>query len=305
MNVLITGGAGFIASHLVDSLLHAGHQVSVVDNLSTGNYDYLPPNAELFQTNILDEQLDRAFMACRPQIVFHHAAQIDVQTSMKKPDFDAMTNIVGTLKVLECCRKYGVKKIVYASSAAVYGVPELLPITEDHRKKPISFYGVSKFSPERYIELFSDLYGLDYTILRYSNVYGIRQDPKGEGGVISSFLSKLLLRENPTIFGDGEQTRDFIYVKDVVSANIAAITKGYRGTYNISCNSQLSVNRLLQLMCSIMDRPFEPQYESPREGDIIHSRLDNTKAIHDLRWRPSHDIESGLTETINYYLHRS
>ena len=301
MKILVTGGAGFIGSNIVDVLIEQGHEVSVVDNLSTGNKQNLNPQAKFFQADITDPEVVHVFEQSRPEIVIHHAAQIDVQTSLHNPLLDAKINIIGTINLLEQCKRFGVRKIIYASSAAVYGPPEYLGVDEIHPLQPISFYGISKHTPEHYIQVYSELCGLDYTIFRYCNVYGIRQDPKGEGGVICIFLSKLLGGETPTIFGDGEQTRDFIYVKDIVAANIAALTHGSRTLFNISCDQQISVNELLQKMCIIMGKDFSPKYASVRQGDIEHSRLTNYKAIEQLKWQPKYSIEQGLKETYFYY----
>ncbi|WNQ10274.1 NAD-dependent epimerase/dehydratase family protein [Paenibacillus aurantius] len=301
MNVLVTGGAGFIASHLVDELIALGHAVHVVDNLSTGREENLNPHAVLHRMDIRDDRLADVFREVKPEAVFHHAAQIDVQTSLKQPLLDAEINILGTIAILEQCRDYGVRKLIYASSAAVYGTPDYLGVDEKHPVRPLSFYGISKHTPEHYIQAFAALCGLDYTILRYANVYGIRQDPKGEGGVISIFVDKLLRGERPLIFGNGEQTRDFIYVKDIVRANLAALTQGSGGLYNVSWNEQTSVNRLLDVMCGLSGRDFNPVYGPARPGDIEHSRLDNQAALDGLGWKPVYPLEEGLKETLAYY----
>ncbi|OXM88406.1 NAD-dependent epimerase/dehydratase family protein [Paenibacillus rigui] len=301
MNVLVTGGAGFIASHIVDRLVELGHQVSIIDNFSNGDPKHINKQASLYNISILDEEIDDIFEKIKPEVVIHHAAQIDVQTSIRQPDLDAGINILGTIKLLKQCKFKGVRKIIYASSAAVYGTPEYLPVDEKHQVKPLSYYGVSKHTPEHYIEVFSLLYGMDYTILRYANVYGIRQDPKGEGGVISTFMDSFLVGRSPVVFGDGEQTRDFIYVKDVVEANIAALEKGSRGIFNISCNIQTTINELLQKFSMLSGKSFKPIYHSPRMGDIVHSYLDNSLAMKELGWKPIYSLEDGLKETFEYY----
>lgn len=301
MNFVVTGGAGFIGSHIVDALIDSGHRVHVVDNLTTGRRENVNPKAIFHLIDITGDQLGAVFEQAKPDMVIHHAAQIDVQTSMERPLLDAKVNILGTLALLEQCREHKVRKLIYASSAAVYGSPEYLGADEGHPLRPISFYGISKQTPEHYIEIFSHLFGIDYTILRYANVYGIRQDPKGEGGVVSVFVDQLLQGQQTVIFGDGEQTRDFIYVKDIVSANLAAVERGSKGIYNISWNKQTSVNNLLKLMSELCGKPFAPRYMPPRVGDIIHSRLDNTAAKEQLGWEPRVTLRSGLRETIEYY----
>ncbi|MBP1156510.1 MULTISPECIES: NAD-dependent epimerase/dehydratase family protein [unclassified Paenibacillus] len=301
MNVMVTGGAGFIGSHIVDALIESGHKVHVIDNMTTGNHEFVNPKAVLHPVDITGDRLGAVFEEAKPDIVIHHAAQIDVQTSINQPLFDAKVNILGTISILEQCREHGVRKLIYASSAAVYGPPDYLGVDEQHPLRPISFYGISKHTPEHYIEAFAQLSGMDYTILRYANVYGIRQDPKGEGGVVSIFVDRLLQGQQTVIFGDGEQTRDFIYVKDIVSANLAAFERGSRGIYNIGWNQQTSVNELLKLMSELCGKPFAPQYMPQRIGDIIHSRLDNTAAKKQLGWEPRFSLRSGLSETIKYY----
>lgn len=301
MNFVVTGGAGFIGSHIVDALIESGHQVHIIDNLTTGNLVNVNPKAIFHPIDITGDQLGAVFEKAKPDIVIHHAAQIDVQTSILQPLLDAKVNILGTLALLEQCREHNVRKLIYASSAAVYGTPEYLGVDERHPLRPISFYGISKHTPEHYIEAFSHLFGFDYTILRYANVYGIRQDPKGEGGVVSIFVDRLLQGQQTVIFGDGEQTRDFIYVKDIVSANLAAVERGSKGIYNIGWNKQTSVNELLKLMSELCGKPFAPQYMPQRVGDILHSRLDNAAAKEQLGWEPLFTLRSGLSETMEYY----
>ncbi|EIW00677.1 LOW QUALITY PROTEIN: nucleoside-diphosphate-sugar epimerase [Thermoanaerobacter siderophilus SR4] len=301
MKVLVTGGAGFIGSHVVDLLIENGYEVVIVDNLSTGKEEFINKKAIFIKKDIIDEDLCEIFEKEKPDYVIHQAAQIDVQKSIDNSVFDAKGNVLGTVNLLECCRKSGVKKIVYASSAAVYGNPEYLPIDEKHKVNPISYYGISKHTAEHYFEVYRQLYGLKYTILRYANVYGIRQDPKGEGGVISIFTDKMLKGERPIIFGDGNQTRDFVYVKDVVKANLLALERGDNEVVNISTNKPTSINELVEMMNKIMNTSLEPVYTEPRKGDIVHSYLDNKKALEVLGWKPEYSLEEGLKETIEYY----
>ncbi|TCO60242.1 SDR family oxidoreductase [Caldanaerobacter subterraneus] len=301
MKVLVTGGAGFIGSHIVDLLIENGYEVVIVDNLSTGKEEFINKKAIFRKKDITDEDLYKIFEKEKPDYVIHQAAQIDVQKSIDNPVFDAKVNILGTVNLLEYCRKSGVKKVIYASSAAVYGNPEYLPIDEEHRINPISYYGISKQTPEHYFDVYSQLYGLKYTILRYANVYGVRQDPKGEGGVISIFIDKMLKGERPIIFGDGNQTRDFVYVKDVAKANFLALEKGDNEIVNISTNRTTTINELVYVMNKIMGTSLKPIYTEPRKGDIVHSYLDNKKALDVLGWKPEYSLEDGLRETIEYY----
>ncbi|MEH7301287.1 NAD-dependent epimerase/dehydratase family protein [Neobacillus drentensis] len=300
MKVLVTGGAGFIGSNVVEGLINEGYRTVIVDNLSSGKQEFIHPEAQFYSLNILEDNLQSVFEKERPDAVIHLAAQINVQDSLEKPIQDADVNILGTLKILELCRKYNCK-LIYSSSAAVYGNPIYLPVDERHPINPLSNYGISKYTPEMYIYLFLQLYNLDYTILRYANVYGIRQEPEGEGGVVSIFIKKMLNNEAPIIYGNGEQTRDFIYVKDVVSANLAALKKDSRGVFNISCNKEISINHLVDEINSLLNTKLTPIYKKFKSGDIIHSCLDNQLAMKKLDWLPQFSLREGLKKTIEYY----
>lgn len=302
MKVLVTGGAGFIGSNVVDELIINNHEVCVVDNLLTGKIDNLNNKAVFYKCSITNiDALELIFKIEKPEVVYHFAAQISVQTSLKKPNFDANINIVGTINLLECCRKYKIKKVIYPSSAAVYGNPEYLPIDENHPIEPISFYGISKHTPEHYIKTFCSLYDIKYTIFRYSNVYGTRQDPKGEGGVVSIFIDKFLKNEPPIIFGDGEQIRDFIYVKDIAKANLLALSKGDNEVLNVSTNVPMTVNTLFKIMKKVFNSDVMAAYLEARQGDIFNSYLNNILAREVLGWNVEYDFEDGVRETINYY----
>ena len=302
MRVLVTGGAGFIASHIVDRLVKLNHKVSIVDNLSTGKAVNLNENARFYKCDITNiDELMVVFDLEKPEVVIHHAAQIDIQTSLRKPVFDAKNNIIGTINILECCREFGTRKIIYPSSAAVYGEPKYLPVDEKHEVNPMSFYGISKHTPEHYIKTYALLYGFNYTIFRYANVYGVRQDPKGEGGVVSIFVDKLLNNEAPFIFGNGEQTRDFIYVKDIAEANILALHKGDNEIMNISSNKATSVNELFRVMKNIAGSNLKAIHKDVREGDIEHSYLENGMAKEKLGWKVGFELEDGARETVEYY----
>lgn len=301
MNILVTGGCGFIGSHIVDVLIEDGHNVIVVDNLSTGSIKNLNNKAVFYNIDILSDSLKEVFEKERPEVVYHHAAQINIQYSIQSPSIDANVNIVGTIKVLECMREYNINKIIYASSAAAYGDPKYLPIDEEHEKNPLSFYGISKYTPEYYIDVFSKLYGIKYTILRYANVYGIRQDPKGEGGVVSIFTDMVKEDKSPFIFGTGEQIRDFIYVKDIALANLCVLNKGDNQVFNVSTCLPTSVNELLKEINNIYGKNIKPIYEDARNGDIFKSILLNHKLIKETGWEPKYDLKQGLKETIDYY----
>lgn len=299
MKVLVTGGVGFIGSHIVDELLEKKYEVVVIDNLITGHESRIPNGVKLIKADIR-ESLDSAFMSEKPDVVIHQAAQVSVANSTLQPLYDADENIMGTINLLNLSVKYNIKKFIFASSAAVYGNPSQLPITENHPPQPISFYGLSKLTAESYIQLFSKFYGLSYAILRYSNVYGMRQDANGEAGVIAIFKEKILSGKNPSIYGDGLQTRDFVFVKDVAKANAAAITYGENGIYNISSNSQVTVLDIIQEFERNSNSHVKPVFCDAREGDIRDSVLSNDKARSELKWSPEDTIRSGLKKTIDH-----
>ncbi|MFS8512490.1 MAG: SDR family oxidoreductase [Planifilum fulgidum] len=302
MKVMVTGGAGFIGSHIVDRLIELGHDVIILDNLSTGKKAFIHPGASFYQVDLRDRRLGEILEAERPEAVIHQAAQIDVPTSVKDPLFDAETNILGTLQLLEACRRSGVRKIVYASSAAVYGEPVFLPIDEEHPVDPLSNYGISKYTPECYLKVYKQLYGLDYTILRYANVYGIRQDPRGEGGVIAIFLERVLRKEALTIFGDGKQTRDFVYVGDIAEANIRALHRGSGRVFNLGTGVPTSLEELVRILGEVTEKEIRVEYAPERPGDIRHSHFDCRRAEKWLDWTPRIDLKTGLRMTYEYYL---
>jgi len=302
MEVLVTGGTGFIGSNIVDGLIKKGHKVIVVDNLSTGKKENLNKNAKFHQLDIRDQELKEIFKENEITHVIHHAAQIDVQHSIKDPLFDVQNNILGTINLLEMSREYGVEKIIYASSAAVYGEPDYLPVDEEHPIKAMSPYGITKHTPEHYIKMYNELYDLKYTIFRYANAYGPRQDSKGEGGVVSIFVDKMVAEERPVIFGDGKQTRDFIHVYDIVKANLLALENDENILVNISTESRDSVNDLVDYLNLILPYNLKAIYEEARKGDILHSSLANEKAEELLGWTPDYDFKAGLKQTVKYYL---
>jgi UDP-glucose 4-epimerase len=303
MKVLVTGGAGFIGSHIVDTLIESGYEVVVVDNLSTGKKEYLHEKAVFYHIDLHSPKLDDIFAKELPDFIIHEAAQVDVSISIKDPYYDAYSNILGAIHLLELSRKYHIKKFIYSSSCAVYGETGDYSIQENNSIQPISFYGASKYTPEQYIQIYQKLYGLSFTILRYANVYGPRQTPKGEGGVISIFVQKLLKNENPIIFGDGTQTRDFVYVKDVAYANLLALTKGENQILNVSLNKKNSINELFLLLSLLIPHSTTPIYKPSRNGDILFSRLDNQKVKEQLGWQPKFDLFQGLKETHEFYKH--
>ena len=298
---LVTGGAGFIGSHLVDELLNSGRRVIVVDDLSSGQLKNINSNCVFMHGDITSDALDSIFEKEKPSLVFHLAAQSSVAISSNKPLLDASTNILGTLKILENCYKHGVKKLIYSSTGgAIYGEPPELPVDESTAPRPISNYGVSKFQGEQFIELYHKLHNVNYCILRYANVYGPRQDGNGEAGVIPIFATLIQDGKQPTIFGTGEQKRDFISVHDVVRANMLAISNGKNSTYNIGSSVMYSVNQIYDLIKDHYGFTKEALTGAPRTGDVFEISLDYAKAKKELEWEPEIDFENGLQETLQY-----
>lgn len=297
MKSLVTGGAGFIGSHLVDELIAKNHEVHVLDNMISGHLEYLPPRAILHVQDICNKEAKQLILNEKPDIVFHLAAQADVGRSIKEPQYDADVNIKGTINILEACVEAKVKKIIFASTSAVYGNLQKELLSEHDQTVPISYYGLSKLTAESYIQLFSQTYHLPFTILRYGNVYGPRQTAKGEGGVVANFLERIKKGMPLNIHGDGKQTRDFIFVKDIVQANIAAIDKGHHEIIQISTSKRTSVNQIIDMFAQIHDSNIPTHYTVPRKGDIKHSCLSNKKAEQVLLWHPNVDIDHGLLQT--------
>lgn len=300
MKVLVTGGAGFIGSHIVDMLISEGHNVSIIDNLSHGNISNINKKATFYKFDICDKSITTVFEKEKPEIVIHEAAQIKVPKSVEDPIHDANVNIIGSINILECCKTFNVKKIIYPASAAIFGEPQYLPIDENHPLDMISGYGVSKHTVEHYLKIYKTLYNIDYTILRYSNVYGPRQDSSGEGGVVAIFTEQLLNDMTPTIFGDGSSTRDFVYVKDVAKANILAMNSDKIGIYNVCTNLKISINELFNKMNTIMNKSILPIYATVRKGDIAHSYMTYDKISKEIGWNPEYTLDKGLVETLEY-----
>ncbi len=287
----------------MDALITNNYEVAAIDNLSTGHLENLHPDAEFEMVDILDAVgLHRIFARERPDYVIHHAAQISVTQSTKDPFGDAQTNILGTLNVLECCREFNVKRVVYATSAAIYGSPRYLPVDEEHPACAHSHYGISKHTVQHYLEVYEAMYGLEYTSLCYANVYGPRQDATGEGGVIGIFIDRLLDGRQPFIYGNGEQTRDFVYVKDVAGANLLALESTGSHFVNISSNQSISINSLYHIINMLLGREIDPIYRQERPGDIRHSRMDNSRAKEILGWSPRISLVEGLKKTIGYFV---
>ena len=298
MKILITGGAGFIGSHLVDALLDKGEEVHVVDDLSTGKLENLNPATSFYKIDICDPGLGKLVRSIQPETVFHLAAQVSVPRSLEDPYEDTRVNVLGTVNLMEACVKAGVKRVIFSSSAAVYGMPQYLPVDEEHPLLTISPYGAGKAAAEEYLRLYNRLCGLEYVVLRYANVFGLRQDADGEGGVVSIFANAIRDSLPLNIYGDGEQTRDFIYVKDIVRANLAALLCTPAVTVNVSTESATSINQLANLLNRIGNFSGSIKHEPERPGDIRDSVLCNSRAKDILHWEPVFTLEQGLYEML-------
>ena len=305
--VLVTGGAGFIGSHIADAYLAAGEDVWIVDNLSSGRRENVPPKAEFLELDIRDDDVRSLFQEVRFDLVNHHAAQIDVRTSVLDPMKDASINVHGLLNLTEAAMEVGVQRFIYVSSGGVvYGEPEELPTPETAPKSPLSPYGVTKLTGEHYLYYYQAIRGLEYVALRYANVFGPRQDPHGEAGVVAIFCDRLLSGEPLTIFGEGEQTRDYVYVGDVVAANmLASDTLMAEGigldtrAFNVGTGSRTSVNQLADMLESIAGNPCGRNRQPARPGELRHSAL-NSGRLRKCGWAPAHTLEEGLRETFDY-----
>ena len=302
MRVLVTGGAGFIGSHVVDAYVTAGHDVIVVDDFSTGKQKNRNPRARFIQADIQDPAVRRLIVKEQVEVLNHHAAQMDVRRSVADPLFDARINLLGLLNILEGAREAGVKKVIFASSGGtVYREQEAFPASEEHPTRPISPYGVSKRAGEHYLYFYSVEYGIPYIALRYANVYGPRQDPHGEAGVVAIFTLRLLSGAQPIINGDGKQTRDYVFVRDVVQANLAALQVAYTGPLNIGTGIEIDVNQLFAQLRALTN-PSVPEVHGPaKPGEQRRSVLSWQRAAEVLGWQPKTSLVDGLRQTVEYF----
>ena len=304
MKILVTGGAGFIGSHVVDAYITAGHEVAVLDNMSTGREANVNSTAQAYRVDVRDlEKVHGAVASFKPEVISHHAAQSEVPRSVADPGYDAQVNIVGGLNILKAAVDNGVRKVIFSSTGgALYGEPDVVPADEDHPIRPLSPYGTSKYSFEQYLAMFQRTFDLNFTTLRYANIYGARQDFFAEEGrVVAIFASRMIEGKPVTIDGDGNQSRDMLHVGDVAMANIAALEHGDGGTYHVSTGIPVTINDLFRKLALLTEYKLEPRFGPARKGDVYRIALDNTRAAEQLGWRPRILLEEGLRLTVDYF----
>jgi UDP-glucose 4-epimerase len=301
-HILVTGGAGFIGSHVAEAFLAEGYQVSIIDNLSTGQLDYIPKNAQFFQADITDRQaMHRLIATLKPDAIDHHAAHIQVGNSVKDPQFDATANILGLLNIMEAAKEVGVQKVLMASTGgAMYG-NKPTPFTEDLLAEPVSPYGVSKRSGELYLNYYHEQYGIPYTALRYANVYGPRQNPHGESGVVAIFSEMIAAGKAPVINGDGTHTRDYVQVRDVARANVLALESEYVGELNIGTAREISTNEVFRAVVAEFGATIPEEHGPERPGEQVTSAISPAKAKEVLGWEPEVSFEEGVAEVVSWY----
>ncbi|HLX37816.1 MAG TPA: NAD-dependent epimerase/dehydratase family protein [Candidatus Binataceae bacterium] len=308
MKILVTGGAGFIGSHTVDALIASGnHRVSIIDNLAAGKRHQINPAAKFYEVDLRDgDTVRRAIEAETPEVIVHLAAQMDVRRSVADPSYDAQVNIIGFLNLIESARTRGLRRVIFSSTGgAIYGEQETFPAPEDHPLHPVSPYGITKLATESYLFFYKVQYGIDYTALRYGNVYGPRQDPHGEAGVVAIFCGRMLEGKPCTIFGDGKQTRDYVFVGDVVRANVAAAGSNVSGAINIGTGIETNVNDLYHTLGTVADVTRAPEYGAARPGEQSRSVISPARAAQLLNWRPQVELAHGLDQTFSYFKERA
>jgi UDP-glucose 4-epimerase len=304
VRILVTGGAGFIGSHVADTYIAAGHEVAVLDNFSTGRQENVNPAAMVFRCDLRDQpEVEKAVSSFKPEVVNHHAAQSEVPRSVADPAYDAHVNVVGGLNVLKACADHSVRKVIFSSTGgALYGEPDIVPAAEDHPIRPLSPYGTGKYAFEQYLGMFQRTYGVDFTVLRYANIYGARQDFLAEEGrVVAIFASRMLAGRQLTIDGDGNQSRDMLHVGDVATANLAALDAGSGGTFHVSTAIPVTVNDLFRKLALLTEYRLQPRFGPARKGDVYRIALDNRNAKEKLGWEPRITLEEGLSRTVEYF----
>jgi len=303
MKILVTGAAGFIGSHVADAYVNLGHEVVIVDDLSRGSKRNLNPKSRFYQCDIRDRDgIEKIFLLEKPAIINHHAAQMDVRRGVREPLFDAQVNILGSINLIEAAVAHGAKRFIYAATAgAGYGEPKQMPVPEDYPMNPITPYGISKHTVEHYLFTFRFLYGLEYVVLRYGNVYGPRQNSQGEAGVFAIFSEQMLAGAQPVVYGDGNKIRDYVYISDVASANVAALDRGTNEIFNISSGVETRDLEIFQRVRELLGKQVEPRYVARRPGEIDNICLDISKAESLLRWVPSVNLSEGSSKTVAYF----
>lgn len=300
--ILVTGGAGFIGSHLADELIKKGHEVVVVDNLSTGSKLNLNKKAKFYKVDIQDKKINNVFLKEKPDIVFHFAAQINVRRSVESPMEDAKINICGSLNILENCKKFRIKKIIFSSTGgAIYGDANIIPTPEDYAEYPLSPYGIAKLATEKYLNYYNKVFGVSFVVLRFANVYGPRQNSKGEAGVIAIFCDKIFSGKQPIINGDGLQTRDFIYVSDAVGAAILAMQTEKNGIFNIGTGRETNINDIFSIIKKESGFNLKESHGPAQKGEQQRSCLNFSSAKEVLGWEPKHGLEEGLEKTVAWF----
>jgi len=306
MNILVTGGAGFIGSHIVDLLLKRGHKVVVIDNLKNGSIKNVDPQAIYFKFDITSPSTESLFRNNRFDAVIHLAAHIDARASLKKPLHDAKNNIMGSLNILELSRKYGVKRFIYASSVAVYGTPQYQPIDEKHLIRPVNNYGISKQVVEHYLDVYQQLYGIEWVAFRFANVFGPRQGMEGEAGVIATFISRVMDGKPIKIIGTVRQTRDFIYVEDIANAVVKALSKKPKPRImNLSTDKETTVNQLVASIQRQLKVKAKIKHVGANPGEVLRCRIDNRLAMEQLGWKPKIGVDEGISRIIAFFKNRS
>lgn len=304
MRVLVTGGAGFIGSHIVDRMANDGHEAWIIDDLSTGKKENINREAQFIKMDIADPALVDVLASAGPEVVFHCAAQIDVRRSISDPIADARSNIIGTINLLEACRVWKTRRVIFSSSGGtIYGNVEE-PATEDFPALPISPYGIGKLASEHYLRCYFEWHGLEYAVLRYANVYGPRQDPLGEAGVVAIFSKSMLSGSTPVLYGFGKMVRDYVYVGDAVEANVAAIEKGQGEIFNIGTGKPTTVKELYDIVAGLLSYDGKPEMRPAREGELQSSFLSCARGKQILGWEPRVDLKNGLNMTVDWFRER-
>jgi UDP-glucose 4-epimerase len=302
MNILVTGGAGFIGSSIADAYINAGHSVIIIDNMSTGVRDFINKKAVFYEMDIRSPEISEVFKKHSIEIVNHHAAQIDLRKSVENPFLDIETNVIGSVNLIENALRNGVKKVIFASTGgAIYGEHDYFPADEEHPARPYAPYGINKLTIEKYLFYYNHVFGLDYVVFRYANIYGPRQNPHGECGVIAIFTEKILKKVEPLINGDGEQTRDYVYIDDVVNANVLALQTLKPSLYNIGTSVETSVNYIFRKLNEYAGTNFSEKHGPPKKGEQLRSVLSYKKIEQELGWKPAVNMEEGLKKTVDYF----